>query len=228
MPNIMPAKKETPKKNKAVKKSAENATLSRLRTKVLGFLARGNKRFILFGAAGLVIAGLAYLLFTWLVVAWVDNTPITRIELYRELEKRSGNEIIEQLVTERLVLSEAQKRGIVISENEINEEYKKVEEQVGKDMLNNLLAQQNVSEADFRKSLKLQFLVRKMFGQDINVSEQEVDDYLKQAQMPEATNSAELEKQKEQAKENLKQQKVSQAFKDFLQQTNNSSRVVRL
>ncbi len=78
---------------------------------------------------GVVLLG--FLAYRYLVVAWVDQTPITRFQLYSQLEKKYGSDITEQLITEDLIKNEAKKRNVDISDDEIKAELTKIEEQQG-------------------------------------------------------------------------------------------------
>ena len=60
------------------------------------------------------------------VVAVVNNEKITRDQLSRECLKRFGNDLLERLVNKHLILAETQKRGIVVTNKEINDEVTKV------------------------------------------------------------------------------------------------------
>ncbi len=218
-----PAKaKKADKKSKVVEKRISSKNNFK---KILGPIAQYEKQIVLLFVL-LGLAGLLYLFSKWFIVALVDKVPVTRAQFYQELDKRYGKQIKEQLVVQQLVLNEAKKRGVTISQQEIEAEYKKVQDQVGADMLGNLLAQQNITDKDFRNQLKLQLLVRKMFGQGINITDADIDKYLKDNQ---ATQSAQTidDKQKQQIRDQLTNQKVSQNFQSWLQQAQSSSRVIK-
>lgn len=174
----------------------------------------------------LVLIAVLAIFSKWLVVAWVDNRPITKIEILSELEKRYSSDLKEQLITERLIYSQAQRRGINVTPEEIADEYHKVAQQFGgEDGLKSLLTQQALSEEDFKKQIYLQLLVRKTFGNDITVSDDEINKFLEQ--QPQATNSAQASAMRQDASEQLKQQKISQNFVTWLNEAKSSDRVKR-
>ncbi len=184
--------------------------------------------FLLLGIAGLIFA-----IAKWAIIAWVDQTPVTRFTLYQELDKRYGSDLKEQLIVEVLVNSEAKKRGVTVNSDEINAEFKKTEDQVGgSDTLKSLLAQQRINDQDFKKQLKLQLLVRKMFSEGVNVSDDEVNKYIQDNQQSLSSGESKSpvvdDKMKAQITDQLKQQKISQNFRTWLQDQLKSSRVVRV
>lgn len=176
---------------------------------------------ILLGLAALLALGSRYL-----VVAWVDNKPITRFEFYKSLDQKYGKDVKEQIIVERLIDEEAIKRGVRISDNDINNEISKIEkEQGGKEKLDQILQIQNISNTEFRKLVRLQLLRQKMFGQNIEVKDEEVKKFLEEnkEQFPEVNDQV-----RNQVKEQLKQQKLGTDFNKWLQDSLKSSRVKRV
>lgn len=200
-----------------------------------------DRRFM---SALLILVGvlaLAYIGYKYLIVGWVDNTPITRIEMYKNLEERYGKDMREQIITERLILNEAQNKGIIISNEEIDSEIKKVEtQQGGADKLDQILQLQNISRSELTRQIKLQIIITKLFGDNVLITDQKVDEYIKSNQNQlgllnqdgttttgdnsEASVSAQ---QRQELKDQLKQQEISQKFSDWLKDAVNGSRVKR-
>lgn len=212
------SRKTNPKKEEVVEKKVSGNILTVLINRFW------KKVLIIFLVLGIV--GLLYQASRWIILAWVDGAPVTKFEYYQLMEKRFGAETQDQLVTEKLVLSEGKKRGIAVTPLQIDEELKKIKDQVGPEF-NNLLAQQKLTEEDLRKQISLQLLIKEIFSKEATVSAEEVENYLK-------TNSAEGEasqvlddKQKADLVNQLKQQKISQSFSSWLQGALSSSRVVK-
>jgi hypothetical protein len=168
----------------------------------------------------------------FLVVAWVDKKPITRLEFYQGMEKKYGNDIKEQMIVEKLITSEASKRGVSVSEPEVSAEIKKFEdEQGGADKLNQILQLQGLSKDDLNRLVKLQLLKQKMFGADIKVSDDQVSQYMEQNkdQLPDLSSSdaSTSAKIKGQIADQIKQQQINQNFQAWLTQNLQSNRVIR-
>ncbi len=216
----MPVKRKTPKKNQEIKEQVVRASLKRNYKKVSIFVL-----LIL----GILILG--YGLSKWAIVAWVDGKPITRFEYYKKLENSgAGKEIKDQMIVERLVYSEAQKKGVGANQNEINKEFNSVKQQIGTESMKMQLAQVNMSEDDFKKQLQTRILIRKLFGSNINISENELDKYIEDQQklFGQTSDSPALtDTEKEKIKEELILQKIQENFSKWVKEVQNSSRVIK-
>lgn len=191
-----------------------------------------RKRWFILGI-GLGILIFLFLTYRFLVLAWVDKIPVTRIQLDKRLEDKFGKETKEQIISETLLLSEARKRKVDISKEILNNEIKKItQQQGGQDKLNQILQLQNMNMDEFKDRIRYQLLIEKMFGKEATISAQEVSDYIEKnkEQFPETINdeSSESAKLKSDIESNLKRQKTGQAFNDWLQKNLSSSRVKRL
>lgn len=177
----------------------------------------------------LLVTGILILVFVsgnFLVVAWVDKQPISRIEYLQELDKKYGKELKDQLIIEKLLSIEARKKQVLVSENEILEEIKKVEQsQGGAEQLNQILQIQGIKQDEFKKMVKLQILKQKVFGRDVVISDDEINKYLE-------TNKEQFkdpdDKVRESIKEQLKQQKINSNFQNFIKDSLNGPRVIRV
>ncbi len=182
----------------------------------------------------LVLIGIFFAASRLWVVAWVDNKPITKFELYSLLEKRDQGKTTEELVVEKLLVSEGKKQEQVISDAEVEAEIVKIEEsQGGKEQLDQILTIQALSREDFRKLVELQLLKQKLFGANTDISDEDVQKYIDENKdslptnvmsNPESSEAAEL---KANVKEQLKQLKINDNFNAWLQQNLQSSRVVK-
>lgn len=187
--------------------------------------------------AVLVVLALIGLLFTasrfW-IVAWVDNKPITKFELYSLLEKRDEGKTAEELIVQRLLLSEGQKQKQAVSGSETDLEIKKIEDQQGgSEQLDQILSIQRLSREDFKKLVELQLLKQKLFSGNVNISEEDVNKYIEENKQslpanvlnnPESSEAAQL---RDGVKEQLKQLKVNENFNTWLEESLKSSRVIR-
>ena len=188
----------------------------------------------------LLALGVVILLFAankYLVVAWVDKKPVSAFEYYSTLSKRYGKDINEELITQKLLENEASNKGIKISDTELNDEIKKIEDQQGgADKLNQILQAQNISQDEFHHLVRLQLLRTKLFADVAMVNESDVDAYIaenKEAFAPstDASTGATIDpkedpKLRESIKEQLAQQKTNASFSAWLQIARQSSRVV--
>lgn len=190
---------------------AEQAAPSRL---VLSF---DPKRVLL---AVTILAGLAALYFGkgLLVAAVVNNKPIGRVEVIKALEKQSGKAALTSLVNNRLIDDAAAAKGIVISNDEVQAEIKKVEGTLSAQgmTLEAALQGENMTRADLEKQVVTRKKVERLLGDKIAVPESDYNAYVKE-------NKITFEKGKEaeqqaQIKEQLVNAKLSVEAPKLLEQ----------
>lgn len=224
------AKKQTKKVNKKITKRAPKAlkssevmsmdSMSEMETTTVesqpttSLITKKNIIIVL------LLASFGYLLFLnrgLFIAAMVNNQPITRLSIISELEKRSGKQALDTVITEALIMQEAQKNNVVVSNDEVDVEVKKVEDNVkaqGQD-IDQLLAAQGMKKEDLVKQIRIQKIVEKILADKINPSDDEVKKYV----TDNATMFAKeltAEQKVAQAKDQLKQQKLSSEFQSWI------------
>lgn len=158
-----------------------------------------------------------YLYKTLFPVAIVNGEPITRNVYVSEMEKQSGKQIINSLVTKSLITQEAKKQKITVGQNEINDELKKYEsalKQQGQ-TLDAALKQQGLTRKDLEEQVVIQKKIEKILGKEIQVSDKDVNDYIAKnsSTMPEGADTKEM---RDSVKQQLQQQKLSEKFQTWL------------
>ena len=150
------------------------------------------------------------------IAATVNGSPISRLSIIRELEKQAGKQVLDSLITKKLVEGEISKKTIVVSDDEINQEIKKVEDQVIQKggTLEVALAQEGMTAQEFKGQTMIQIKLKKFLADKTIVSEEEVAMYVK-------SNKIVLPKGKEvetenQVREQLKQQKFNQVTQEWI------------
>ena len=165
----------------------------------------------------LILGGLMYYFKGQFIPVVVNGTPIFRGTLISELEKKSGKETLDNLVIETLILQEAKKQKVVVSDEEINTEVSKVEKSItdsGSTLIEALKTEKMTLE-DFQKQIKLQKIVEKIVLTTIIVSDEEVKTYMdiNKLTLPEGTTAEEFQQQ---TKDSLLQQKKSEAVNKWI------------
>lgn len=193
-----------------------------------------TRKYLYAVAIVLAIIGLLFAASRFWVIAWIDNKPLTKFELYSLLEKRDEGRTTEELIEEKLLLSEGAKQRQSVNDAEVEAEIKKIEEQQGgAEQLDQLLAINRTSRDDFKKLVSLQLLKAKLFGAGINITEDDVNKYIEENKTalppnilnnPESSEAAQL---REGVKEQLKLLRVNENYNNWLNQNLNSSRVMR-
>lgn len=165
----------------------------------------------------IVLVTLAFLLKGLFVAALVNGQPIARLTLIRELEKQGGKQALSSLVNQTLILQEAKKKNINVSQEEIDKSAKQIEDSLktqGQN-LDTALAMQGMTRQDFLMQLKLRSLVEKLLSDQIKVTDKEVADYIEKNKDTLPTNLKEDEIKKG-VLEQLKQQRMASKSQEWL------------
>lgn len=186
----------------------------------------GKKTLIITLLVLTVLTGL-YFLKGFFIVAVVNGKPISRWALDRQLEKVAGSQILNTKIAEMLVLQEGRNQKITVSNEEINQEVKKLDDQFKTQgqSLDSILALQNQSKKEFLRQIKIQLLVEKMLGKEIEVTGEEIADYFKENQELFAE-GATLESEKENIRQTLFNNKLTEKIQLWLQDLQNKAKIL--
>lgn len=172
-----------------------------------------------------LVLGLLYLGRGLFVAALVDGMPISRLSVVKELEKQGGKEVLDGLVTKRLIVNEANKKGIAVSDDEINgevERIKKLAEAQGL-TLENALSYQGQTLDQLKENIRLQKNVEKILADKITVTDDEVAKYFDENK--DAYTGKKLEEVKDDIIAQLKNQKLSTEYQTWITDLKANSRV---
>jgi dGTP triphosphohydrolase len=114
------------------------------------------------------------------IAATVNGSPISRLTIIQKLEKASGKNLLDSLIAEKLIQDEANAKKIVVSNDEINAEIKKIQDQITAQggTLDAALSAQGMNMDDLKKQIILQKEMEKLVADKINVTDQEVAQYI--------------------------------------------------
>lgn len=159
-----------------------------------------------------------------IIAGKVNNEPIWRWELERRMVARAGNQVFEEMVNESLLKAAASKKGIVVTDSELNQKVKEIEKSLnGQISLADALAQQSMSMDEFRRQVGLQIIVEKLTADSVKVTDEEVATYVEQNKsLLTATDEAGL---KEEAKQNLMRERQSTAFQKIFDDLKKSAKI---
>lgn len=159
------------------------------------------------------------------IVATVNGKPITRIELIKTLEKKEGKRTLDSLITEAVILQETNRKGIKVSDQDIDKELKNIEKSVTSQgqNLDQLLLAQNLTRDELKNQIKIQLILKKMVGK-IEVTDKEVDEYIEQNKDSIPTD-AKVEDVRNQVKNQLSQQKLNEKIQNFIQDLQKKAKI---
>lgn len=184
-----------------------------------------RKKLYIIGAV-IITAILLFVFKSLFVAALVNGSPISRLSVIQLLEKQAGKKALDSIVTKTLILQEAQKQNINVSQQDINSEMKKVEDNFKSQgqSFDDILKSQGLSRGDLEEQIKLQKIVTKMAG-NITVSDKDIDDYIEKNKesLSEATDQAKL---KEDVKAQLMDQKTQEKIQSIVQNLQQKAKIL--
>jgi len=122
------------------------------------------------GTSGLTGGGTA--------VATVGSEKITKDELYNYLVKQGGEQVVDALISEKIIKLEAQKNNIKVDTSEIDEEVATYEEMYGgKELLEAALASSSFDMDYLRGNIEKNLTIKKLLEPTIEITEAEILDY---------------------------------------------------
>ena len=189
-------------------------------------LPKVNKK-VVFAVLLAIILGLsAYFMRNLVVAATINGRPIFRYQVLQRLEEQHGKQMMEALINEALLMQEADKKNITVTQNDINAELKKIEETLSKQgiKLETALTAQNMTKAGLERNVRLQLLAKKIVEKDIKITQKQIDDYTKENKesFPATMKPAEV---KEQVKQFLTEQENGKKIQEILTKVKKDAKI---
>ncbi|MFJ6209661.1 peptidylprolyl isomerase [Lysinibacillus sp. NPDC092081] len=111
-------------------------------------------------------------------VAKVDGEKILQTELDDALREQYGTEVLDTLITNKIVELEAKKVGVSVSEDSIQEEYENLAESYGgKELLQTTLEENGLTEQSVKDNIRMYQLTKNVIAASIDISDEEVAQY---------------------------------------------------
>lgn len=187
--------------------------------------SKSKTKYIIIGVL-IIVAILIYFFKGLIVAATVNGEPVYRLSVISELEKQAGKQALGSMVTKTLILQEARRKQVVVSNNEVDVEVKKINDSLAKQgqNLDQVLLMQGVSKQDFVEQVRLQKLAEKLVSSEVKVTDKEVNDYIQQNKetLPQNLNLDDLKKQ---VTETIKQQKMSTKLQELIQNLQKNAKI---
>lgn len=184
---------------------------------------RSNKKtYIIILLLGLFL--LAFYKKSLFIAAMVNGNPVTNLELLSKMNQQFREQTLNQIINEKLIMSESTKNHITVTPAEISQKITDLEKNVGgAQTLDTLLKQQGQTRDSLKQQLALQLTIEKLYATEATVSSQEVDQFIQtNKDQLRATDSA---GQIKEAEDTLKQQKLSKVFNDKFQSLKQSAKI---
>lgn len=186
-----------------------------------------RKLYIIFVLVIIAFGALLYFGRGLFVAAVVNGQPISRLSIVKEAEKQSGKQALQTIVRNTLIEQEARRANITVSDQEINDEIKKVEGSLSKQgqKLEEVLKMQGMTRADLTKLIRLDKMVGKIVGKDVKVTDKDIDAFLEKNKevLPKDQSEEQLRKT---AQERLKQEMLNTKVQAWLESLQNKAKVL--
>lgn len=162
----------------------------------------------------------------YIVAAMVNNKPIYRLSIVKALEKQGGQQAMDSLITQELILQEGQKKNVTVNDGDIDKKFQELEAQFKQQgqTLDKVLEAQGLNRAAVKDQLKIQITLEKLLGDKINVTDKELDEAYKQ-QKQVLAQEKDLEKAKSALRESLKSQKLSSEAQKLIEELKKSAKI---
>lgn len=174
----------------------------------------------------IILVAIALLFKGLFVAAMVNGEPVTRLQIISELEKQGGKQTLTSLINQVLILQEAKKKNVQVSQAEADAATKQIEDSLKAQgqSLDTALAMQGMTRQDLSMQLKLRTLVEKLLAEKVKVTDKEIADYIEKNK---DTFPAEMKEDeiKKSVTEQLKQQKLGSASQAWLQELNKNAKI---
>jgi foldase protein PrsA len=187
-----------------------------------------NKKLAWILAAVIIIAvlvGLAVYFKSVFVAAMVNNRPISRLAVIKELEKQGGKNVLDTMIDNRLIQDEAKAKNITVTDDDVNKEIATYETRVQAQgsTLDQALTQAGLTRADLKERVLVQLRLEKLLGDQINVSDLEVDQYIKDNSVPIAEGQEAATK--DQVRMQLKQNKLNSTAPAYINNLRTAAKI---
>lgn len=225
----MATKKTSPKAEKSTVARAKPkaATTENVSADTSSFKSRVSRHKLAIIFVALILIGAGYLIYTHIsvvVAATVNGQPIYRYKLLTTTEQVYGPEVLEKLINEQVVAQEAQKRGIVITQEDLDKEFQDLKDQYkqqGVD-IESVMQQSGVSKEEVQKNLQAAALQNKVvLSEGIVVTDDEVTLFFEKNKSLLPEDPAEMEATKKNVQMSLRNQKIQ----EFLQKLRTRAKV---
>ncbi len=189
--------------------------------------SRAAKGIALIVIACILIFLMAFIFKGVFVAASVNGEPISRIVVIKSLEKQSGQMVLDNLITKKLILQEADNRKIVIVQKDIDNEIKTISESLKKQgtTLEKAMESQGMTQDELNDEIRIQIALKKMTEGDVKVTDKEIEDFVtaNSSSFPEGTTDDQM---RNLARTQLQQQKSGERTQNLISELQKRAKII--
>lgn len=198
-----------------------------------------------FGAVALllflVLGSLALFFFgNQLVRAWQERTAaavvngetIPKGQLERRLLQSYGEDTIQRIIDETLVLQEGRKQKVNITEDKIAAEISEIEQQIAPEKLEDALAARKLTRSDLEHQIQIQIITEDILGREFQITEEQISEYFNQNKEPlaQAANKTPEELRLEDVRDGvidqIRQREIANRYRGWIEELRANSNIV--
>ena len=158
-------------------------------------------------------------------VAKVNGAAISRKDYDKAVAAQNGQQVLDNLVNDRLVKQDAAKRHVSVSTDEVDAKLKEIKGQIGtEDQYKQALSAQHITELSLRDSIRHFLLLQKLTADRAQVSDADVQTAYSQGKDTEYPGKS-LDDVKDQIKSQLTQDKQQQAQSSYLDDLKKNAKI---
>ncbi|QCR31074.1 peptidylprolyl isomerase [Lysinibacillus sp. SGAir0095] len=115
------------------------------------------------------------------MIASVDGEKITEAELNEALTAQYGVEVLDTLITDKIIELEAEKLDVSVTDEEIEEEYEDyTNEYGGEEAFLEVISSYNMAVEDVKEDIKVYLLTLKLMEDYVEITDEEVETYFEE------------------------------------------------
>lgn len=224
--NSTKAKKVSPAKTTTAN-SRQSVSSEVIKSNKSSESGRAAKAIAIIVTVCVILFLIAFLFKGVFVAASVNGEPISRIVVVKTLEKQSGPMVLDNLITKALILQEAKRRNIVISQQDIDKEVGTISDSLKKQgtTLEKAMEGQGMTREELDDELRVQLALKKMTAGETKITEKEIEDFIttNSDSFPEGTTD---EQKKTMAKTQLEQQKSAEKSQTLISDLQKKAKII--
>lgn len=178
-------------------------------------------------AVFLLVIGFLYLLFTkgYFISAFVNGSPIYHSSVVSELEKQAGQQVLDNLINEKIILQEAFNNEVTVPEEEIQTEVERIKQMVvsGGTDFDSFLLSQGITQETLEQNIFIRKLIEKLLADKVSVGDEEIAKYYEENKTVFGT--ATLEEVKGDIEESLVSEKLQTEFSAWITEKRSSANI---
>ncbi len=222
-----PSSKKSATKASSISSPVETSAQARVPEAPMMSAEARQKRMRLYVGVGLLLVALYYFRGMF-VVTLVNGKPITRYEVMKELEKQGGKGVVDNLIAQKLVLMEADAKGVSITDEAVAKRIATIEKDLTSSgqKLDDLLKAQGLTRDDVVKQTRLQLTLKELLKNKTKVTEAEVMALVEEQKeaKPEGVSDAEFSAQ---VRESLEQQKFATEVQSYIESLREKAQITQ-